>query len=652
MRRKDCYFGLHFDFHANKDTQDIGKEFDAATVERIVKEIRPDFIQCDVKGHPGLSSYPTKEGNPAPHLVQDILRGWRDVTEKYGVSLFAHYSGVWDKKATEDHPEWAAISPDGTVTDRASVFGEYADRLLIPQLKELAEEYALNGAWIDGECWALALDCGKNAAAAWKRETGKEVPSEGGQNFFRFLAFQRKAFFRYVNHYVSEVKKVKPDFDITSNWLNTAWVPDDIAITDYISGDLSPSNSVDSARFDGRIMQAFGRYWDMMSWGISFPVHYVKSAAQLCQEAAVVLSLGGGFQIYNMQSPQKVVMDEWAIPIWAETAKFCRDRQPYCQGAEILPDVGVLYSAAAYYDKKKDLFSRDCEYNMELYGILTAFCDLGRSVSVVLSERAAKGEVALSDYPTLVVSNATTLEKGMKEKLLAYAAEGGELILCGKDTTELFAGKLGLKTDRTEECAVVMAEGDGYSAELRAPYIRICEGGCERGVRMRECIVKGDLQCTNPPPSITPKKQTIAAFFSKAYGKGKIGVMPVNVGRLYFNENTFELKRFFQDCMKSCNSGRVSLNKRGEADVLLTQKGDKEYIHLINISGEHRSERIKTFDSLPPLYGAEIVYKCAKMPKKVLLQPGGRAADCTYAAGELRVRVEKTDIHTIVEIGF
>lgn len=103
---------------------------------------------------------------------------------------------------------------------------------------------------------------------------------------------------------------------------------------------------------------------------------------------------------------------------------------------------------------------------------------------------------------------------------------------------------------------------------------------------------------------------------------------------------------------KKRNSGRVSLNKRGEADVLLTQKGDKEYIHLINISGEHRSERIKTFDSLPPLYGAEIVYKCAKMPKKVLLQPGGRAADCTYAAGELRVRVEKTDIHTIVEIGF
>ena len=69
MRRKDCYFGLHFDFHANKDTRDIGKEFDAAIVERIVKEVGPDFIQCDEKGHPGLSSYPK-------NIFMDTFKSW------------------------------------------------------------------------------------------------------------------------------------------------------------------------------------------------------------------------------------------------------------------------------------------------------------------------------------------------------------------------------------------------------------------------------------------------------------------------------------------------------------------------------------------------------------------------------------------------
>ena len=649
MRRKDCYFGLHFDFHANKDTQDIGKEFDAAIVERIVKEVGPDFIQCDAKGHPGLSSYPTKAGNPAPHLVRDILRGWRSVTEKYGVALFVHYSGIWDKKATKDHPAWAAIDANKAVTDRASVFGEYADKLLIPQLKELAQEYGLDGAWVDGECWALALDFGKNAAAAWKKQTGSDVPPEDGEDYFQFLAFQRKAFFAYVEHYVTEVKRAKPDFDITSNWLNTSWVPDDIAITDYISGDLSPTNSVDSARFDGRIMQAFGRNWDIMSWGISFPVHYVKSAVQLCQEAAVILSLGGGFQIYNMQSPQKVVMDEWAIPIWAEVAQFCRERQPFCRGAEIIPDVGILYSATAYYDHKQELFFRDSEYNMELYGVLTAWCDLGRSVSVVLSERAAKGEISLSEYPTLVVSNVTALEKGMKEKLLAYAAAGGELILCGKDTAEMFSADLGLKTGSAAH-SVALAEGAGYAAEIRAPYAVIREKDCD--VFMRECIVEGDPECTNPPPGITPKKEKIAAFFRISFGKGSIGVMPVNIGRLYWNENTFEWKCFFQDCMKNCKKGIVSLNKKGEADVMLTRKGGKVYINLVNLLGEHRSERVRTFSCIPPVCGAEIVLRCARKPKQVLVQPGGAAADFTFSEGELRIRFEKTAIHAVAEVSF
>ena len=53
MKRKDCFFGLHFDYHANENTRDIGKNFSAETVERIVREVKPDFIQCDTKGHPG-----------------------------------------------------------------------------------------------------------------------------------------------------------------------------------------------------------------------------------------------------------------------------------------------------------------------------------------------------------------------------------------------------------------------------------------------------------------------------------------------------------------------------------------------------------------------------------------------------------------------
>ena len=167
----------------------------------------------------------------------DILRQWRSITEKYGVGLYAHYSGVWDTEAIAKHPDWAAVKADGTASkDMTSVFGPYVDELLIPQLKELAIDYGLNGAWIDGDCWATIPDYGPRAAAEYQKKYGRlpEKPDEEGHG--RFNAFCREQFYRYAEHYIKAVKAAAPDFEITSNWLNTAQAPDEFVCTDYISG--------------------------------------------------------------------------------------------------------------------------------------------------------------------------------------------------------------------------------------------------------------------------------------------------------------------------------------------------------------------------------------------------------------------------------
>ena len=54
--------------------QSIGKNTTRPMIENIINQVHPDYIQIDCKGHPGLSSYPTKVGNPAPGFVGDPLR--------------------------------------------------------------------------------------------------------------------------------------------------------------------------------------------------------------------------------------------------------------------------------------------------------------------------------------------------------------------------------------------------------------------------------------------------------------------------------------------------------------------------------------------------------------------------------------------------
>ncbi len=114
LKRKDSFLGIHFDFHAGHDCKEVGKNVTPEMIERIIDQVHPDYIQCDCKGHPGISSYPTKVGNPAPGFVRDQLKIWREVTARRGVALYMHYSGVWDNEAIKHHPEWARI--DGKLT--------------------------------------------------------------------------------------------------------------------------------------------------------------------------------------------------------------------------------------------------------------------------------------------------------------------------------------------------------------------------------------------------------------------------------------------------------------------------------------------------------------------------------------------------------
>ena len=78
-KRRDSFFGLHFDFHAGAESR-VAEEMRPDVIARLLDEVRPDYVQIDTKGHPGYSSYPTKVGNPAPIMLGDQVKMWRELT--------------------------------------------------------------------------------------------------------------------------------------------------------------------------------------------------------------------------------------------------------------------------------------------------------------------------------------------------------------------------------------------------------------------------------------------------------------------------------------------------------------------------------------------------------------------------------------------
>ncbi len=173
-----AFFGLHYDLHANASDTELGRETTYEHIREQLEKVHPDFVQYDCKGHPGYAGYPTEIGSPSPGIVNDALRVWRDVTHDMGIPLSIHFSGVWDTRAIELHPDWARIGPDGKPSpNNTDPLSDYTESLMIPQLIEVVTKYDLDGVWIDGENWASQPSWSERCIAEFTHRTGiEEIP--------------------------------------------------------------------------------------------------------------------------------------------------------------------------------------------------------------------------------------------------------------------------------------------------------------------------------------------------------------------------------------------------------------------------------------------------------------------------------------------
>ena len=587
LRRDQSFFGIHFDFHAGDDCNEIGKNTTPGMVQTIIDLVKPDYIQTDCKGHAGYTSYPTKVGNRAPGFVGDPLRVWRDVTARNGVALYMHYSGVWDTRAIELHPEWAAIHADGTRDkDRTSVFGTYVDQLLIPQLKELAGDYGIDGVWVDGECWATIPDYGERSLRLFHESTGiNDVPkSPSDPHWYDWMQFHREGFRKYLRHYIATVRSEYPNFQICSNWAYTHHMPEAVsAAVNFLSGDYTPNNSVNSARFAGRYLAFQGTPWDLMAWSFSnnpFPREQ-KTAIQLKREAAIVLALGGGFQAYFTQNRDgSVRLDE--MQVMAEVAKFARERQPWCHHSVQIPQVALLLSTSDYHRNAQSLFP---QYKGKSQGVLQCLLESQYSVDLLSEDMLAPD---MSRFPIIVIPEWENISPVFCNDLVQYSKGGGNLLLIGRETSEQFATLVDLQIQGNE-------------------------------------------------------------FTSKSLGKGKIGFLPLAIGAEYEKSGNMTLREQLNNAVRTMfPNPLVEVSGSPWIDVSTSQLKGKRLVHLVNSSGNHNEAGI--IQSIEPIGPLQLTICCDSKPTKITLQPEGKICDFVYADGKAQVKIEKIDIYDILVI--
>ena len=638
LKRADCFFGVHFDLHASEDITDAGKTLTPEMIDTFLTKVKPDFIQIDCKGHPGISSYPTKVGFHVKGFEKDPLKLFREITEKNKVALFMHFSGVWDGKVVSEHPDWAIIKANGELsTQKTSFFSPYLTTYMIPQLKELSD-YGVDGAWIDGECWAVEPDYGEASVQRFTKETGiTEIPKKSSKYYPEFMEYTRSLFREHLKKYIDAIHQYNPAFQITSNWAYSSLMPEKVtADVDYLSGDVTPQNGVYRSAFEARCLAPQGKPWDLMAWGFSWnggkmPMN-VKSSVQLEQEAAQIMAMGGGVQFYYQQN-RDLSIKPWLATTLSEIATFCRARQQFCHKAKAIPQIALLYPTASYQKNAPVPYSYS---TLKLQGALNLVLD-GQHPVEILMEHHLRGK--MEQYPMIIIPECDYLEATFIDELKRYARDGGNLLIMGTETAKLFEKELGIKSlgDIKEDQSFI-ASSDKIGA-IRSSLLSV---ELQPGTKAVANFYTGS--------DFRDKGKLIAASVND-FGNGKIAGVYFNAGSNYIDYKSPVLRDFISDLITKLFPDQV-VNVSGShlVHVAVNQLNNKMYVNLVNIAGEHSNPSAVAYDEIPALKDLKVSIKTIKRPARIVLQPEGKDLKFDYQNGVSKVVVSNLPIHSILEI--
>lgn len=640
LRRADCFFGVHFDLHASEDITDAGLTLTPEMIDTFLTKVRPDFIQIDCKGHPGISSYPTKVGYHVKSFQKDPLRLWREITEKNKVGLFMHYSGVMDAKAVKEHPDWAVVNANGErSTQKISFFSPYLDKLMIPQLKELSGEYHVDGAWIDGDCWAVEPNYNEEAIKGWTQKTGiSEIPGKKDDRYYpQYLEYTRSLFRGYMKKYIDAIHNFDPKFQITSNWAYSSMMPEKIENNvDFLSGDVTPQNGVFRSAFEARCMAPQGKPWDLMAWGFSWNGDKMpmsnKSTIQLKQEAAEIIAMGGGVQFYYQQN-RDLSLKPWLATTLSELGTFCRQRQAFCHKAIAIPQIALLFPTLSYQHNAKSAFSSPPE---KLQATLYALLDNQFPVEVLM-EHNLSGKT--NQYPLIVIPECDSIAPSMLKELQTYLQNGGNLLIIGTETAGIFASELGIQSSTTTKEKAIFISADNRLGSVLSPLFEVELGSDSK-------VISNFYDIND----YSYKSKTIASSIRQV-GKGRIAAIYFNAGTAYSQYKTPVIRDFIAETIAQLSPEKmVEVSGSHLVHVALNKLNGKTYINLINVAGEHTNQSAIAYDQVPALTDLTVSVKTTVKPARIILQPEGKDLEFTFTNGRSTVLIPKLEIHSILEV--
>ncbi len=641
-----AFFGLHYDLHATAEDSELGQDVTPTLLREAWQTVRPDWVQCDCKGHPGYTSWPTTVGTASPGIVRDALRVHRDVSRELGLPLAVHYSGVWDSAAVAGHPDWARMDADGRRDpDKVCLTSPYTDSLMIPQMIEVIDRYDVDGFWVDGDNWAAGpCWCERCRARFAEESAGAAAPGAPEEpHWAEWLAFHRRCFEEHVRRYTTAVHERKPGCLVCSNWLYSVRQPDPVTLpVDFLSGDFSHAWGVQRAIAEARMLDSRGLPWDLMAWGFTTGegIHdgwQYKPAAHLCQEVAEVIANGGAVCVYSLPERGGHLVG-WQHETLAEVGRFLRARQPVSQGSTSVPQATVLHSRSHYYAHNSPLYAFG-RANAPMEGALHALLDCGRHADLRTEDDLLD---QLDAYALVVVAEQEGPPGPLAAALAAYAARGGRLLLSGAHLAvdPALAKLAGVEAAGAPRSGFHYLPIDGASVTVAGPWQPVRLAGAAEWAALLQGPEPG--RDAVGAPAITIRE----------VGRGRVAAVHGPVFAAYGRTHYPSLRRLLSQLLRDLWPAPLSeAVAPGQVAHTLRRQGERLVVHLLNRAADPPTSPSNVMvERVPPVGPVTVRLRLPTPPSAVNAAPDPSPVEWSWQDGQLTVSVAQVHIHAALVV--
>lgn len=300
-------------------------------------------------------------------------------------------------------------------------------------------------------------------------------------------------------------------------------------------------------------------------------------------------------------SNEKKTYDDSIIETSA-AANIARNIQESIQGMTLLKEVGILFSVKDYYSENEDVvFVQRKSYIEGIRGIINILSELHYNSEILQTSNIQN----LDNYKTIVVSNIESISCDVKEQLLNYAKNGGNLIIVGDKVVQNFTDvfETGL-IERTNDNSSFVIAHNGINNE----YEEIL------------CKTKESIYCKQYAYLTfeeTGENNRVPLVFQRAYGNGTVNMICFEIGDCYNREKTPYMLEWTSNLIGKkpfayCENHPI-------VDVIVWEAKNKKVVFVINNSGAHAMSEPITVYNVLALQSVPISILSETKPYKVLL---------------------------------